>query len=317
MNSKVNLQTEVKNFINEIEKFAIKPIYELTPTEAREFLLNLQRKTPVHIEANIEDRILITEKAGNVDIRIVKPLNYKNLLPAVVYAHGGGWVMGDKEVYDTLIRKIATDSNCAVIFVNYGRSPENIYPKAIDEIYSVIEYVSTYPDEFDIDPKKIVIAGDSAGGNMAAACTIKAKTGPKINGQILIYPVTDASMSSESYKDFENGPWLSKKAMEYFWDSYVPEKAQRNNPLISPIDAEFELLKGLPPTLIITSENDVLRDEGENYAKKLNLADVKVSNIRINGTIHDFLMLNGLFYNIQTKATFSIIKSTLTKLFNY
>lgn len=313
MNKSSSLLKDVEKFLEETIKNNSKPLYEMTPNEARAFLISLQKEYPIDISADITDRIIRTETSGEVDIRIIKPLNNNRKLPAIVYAHGGGWVMGEKEVYDALIKRLAISTNSAVIFVNYARSPENTYPKALNQIYDVLKYVSTYPDEFDIDENQIVIAGDSAGGNMTIACTLKAnfENGPKIKAQILIYPVVDASMESESYKEFQNGPWLSKKAMEYFWNAYMPEKSERNNILISPINAKHEKLINLPPALIITAENDVLRDEGEEYARKLSLAGVKVSNIRLNGTIHDFMMINALSENIQTKMAFLFIKEGL------
>lgn len=313
MNKSSYLLYDIEKFIEETGKNSTKPLYEMTPDEARSFLVSLQKKYPINLSADITDRIIQTETAGEVDIRIIRPLNENRKLPAIVYAHGGGWVMGDKEVYDTLIKQLSISTHSAVIFVNYERSPENTYPKALNQIYGVLKYVSTYPDEFDIDENLISIAGDSAGGNMAIACTLKAniEKAPKIQAQILIYPVADASMNSESYKEFQNGPWLSKKAMEYFWNAYMPQKSERNNILISPVNADIEDLKNLPPALIITAENDVLRDEGEEYARKLNLAGVKVSNIRLNGTIHDFMMINALSENIQTIMAFSFIKEGL------
>ena len=182
----------------------------------------------------------------------------------------------------------------------------------------MLEYVYNYPDEFDIDRDNIVIAGDSAGANMTAACALKSKVEnlPPVKAQILLYPVTDASMDTKSYDDFKDGPWLTKKAMEYFWHAYLPDKKTGEEIFISPLKAGIEDLKNLPPALIITVENDVLRDEGEEYARKLDKAGVKVSNVRINGTIHDFMMLNALCENIQTKCTFSLVCSYLNKIFN-
>ena len=210
-----------------------------------------------------------------------------------------------------------TGANAAVIFVDYDRAPETTYPKALNQIYGVLQYIYNYPDEFDLDREKIVIAGDSAGGNMAAACAIKAKLNNLdfIKAQILLYPVTDASMDTKSYDKFQKGPWLTKKSMEYFWKAYLPDKKLRDEILVSPLKADINNLKNLPPALILTVENDVLRDEGEDYARKLDEAGVPVTNIRMNGTIHDFMMLNALCDNIQTKAAFSIVCGYLKKIF--
>ena len=157
--------------------------------------------------------------------------------------------------------------------------------------------------------------GDSAGGNLAAACALKTnyEGGPKIKALALLYPVTDASMNTKSYEEFKNGPWLSKKAMEYFWESYIPDKKRREETYASPLNASTDELKNLPPTLILTVENDVLRDEGEEFAQKLDEAGVETANIRINGTIHDFMMLNALEQTSSTKAGYNCICEFLKK----
>ncbi len=317
MSKNEHLLKNVESFLKTFENSDAKPLYEMTESEAREFLLSVQRKFPVNIEADVTDATFLTENEGNVEVRIIKPLNYKGKLPVIVYAHGGGWVMGDREVYDILLKRLSTGANAAVIFVDYDRAPETTYPKALNQIYGVLQYIYNYPDEFDLDREKIVIAGDSAGGNMAAACSIKAKLNNLdfIKAQILLYPVTDASMDTKSYDKFQKGPWLTKKSMEYFWKAYLPDKKLRDEILVSPLKADINNLKNLPPALILTVENDVLRDEGEDYARKLDEAGVPVTNIRMNGTIHDFMMLNALCDNIQTKAAFSIVCGYLKKIF--
>lgn len=283
-------------FLDSLENEAVKPIYEMTPDEARDFLVNIQRKSYKAIPADVVDIDIFTDTAGSVSVRLVRPENYNEVLPVILYMHGGGWVMGDKEVYDMFIRKLAVLTNSVVAFVNYSRSPEAMYPTQLNQGYGVLEYLYKNPADFNIDADRIVVAGDSAGGNLAAAIALRAirEGGPKILYQALIYPVTDANMDSDSYKLFKDGPWLSKKAMEWFWEAYLPDKKMKNDLYVSPLKACVEDLADLPETLIITDENDVLRDEGEAYAKKLDTAGVKVSNIRINMTIHDFIMLNWL-----------------------
>ena len=159
--------------------------------------------------------------------------------------------------------------------------------------------------------------GDSAGGNMAAAITLKTKEekGPNIKFQLLLYPVTNADMDTDSYENFSDGPWLTKKAMEYFWDAYVPNVSLRQNKYISPLHADVEDLKNLPSTLILTVENDVLRDEGEAYARKLDNAGVDVINVRINGTIHDFMVLNAIAHTEPVKAAFLLASKTIKQVF--
>ena len=265
-NSKLpNLTAKTEEFISMLESQENPPLYTLTPEEARGFLDKLQEKTHKVIPADVEDTSILTD--------------------------------GGKDSFDMLIRKIAVCTNSVVIFPDYSRSPEAEFPKAINEIYSVLEYIHKNPEQFNIDAERIAIAGDSAGGNMAIVTAMKAKNknGPKLLYQCLFYPVTNAGMDTKSYEAFKDGPWLSKKAMEWFWDAYAPEKKLRNDIYISPLHADEEELRGLPPALIITVENDVLRDEGEAYATKLDSAGVEVINVRVNGTIHDFLMLNALF----------------------
>ena len=214
-----------------------------------------------------------------------------------------------------LIKQLAINTNSVVIFPEYSRSPEAKYPVALKEIYSVLEYIYENPDEFNIDNDSIAIAGDSAGANMATVTALKAKNqnGPKLKFQCLFYPVTNADMDTKSYDLFKDGPWLSKKAMEWFFEAYAPDKESRNDIYVSPLKADEEDLKGLPPTLIITAENDVLRDEGEAYARKLDSAGVDVLNIRINGTIHDFLMLNALSDTRCAKGALNLACNMLKK----
>lgn len=303
-----NLTKDTEDFVNEIESENSTPLYELTAQEARDFLKNLQSKTCKKIEADITEIDI-----EGVKTFIVRPQNNTEKLPAVLYLHGGGWVMGDEYVFDNLIRKIANRSDTVVVFPQYSPAPEAQYPQQINEAYSVLNYIYNNAEKLNIDKNKIALMGDSAGGNMATVLALKSKDekGPKIKFQLLLYPVTNADMDTDSYENFADGPWLSKKAMEWFWDAYVPEKIDRKNKYVSPLHADVEELKNLPSTLIITAENDVLRDEGEAYARKLDNAGVDVINVRINGTIHDFMMLNALSENKPVKGALKIICSVL------
>lgn len=314
-NSKLpNLTAETEEFISKIEAADGQPLYKMTPQEARNFLENLQSQTHKEISANTTDTTILTE-AGNVDIRVVKPQHTEEKLPVILYLHGGGWILGGKESFDMLIKKLAVFTNSTVIFPDYSRSPEVQYPTALNEIYAVLEYIFQNPEEFNIDPERIAIAGDSAGANMATVTALRAinKNGPKILFECLFYPVTNSDMDTKSYDLFKDGPWLSKKAMEWFWEAYVPDKKLRDDIYISPLKAEEEDLSKLPRTLIITAENDVLRDEGEAYARKLDSAGVDVLNVRINGTIHDFLMLNALADTLPARGAMALACTMLKK----
>jgi acetyl esterase len=231
----------------------------------------------------------------------------------IVYFHGAGWVMGDTTTHDRLVRELAVGANAVVVFVDYDRSPEARYPIAIEQDYAVTRYVATHPGEFGVDASRLAIAGDSVGGNMTAVVSLLAKErqGPAIAAQVLFYPVTDASLSQPSYTEFADGPWLTTKAMTWFWDAYLPDPAARKDRHVSPLNATLDQLKGLPPALVITDENDVLRDEGEAYARKLTQAGVRVTATRYGATIHDFVMLNAL---AETPATRGAVSQAVTFL---
>lgn len=274
-----------------------KPIQTLTPAEARGVLTSVQNAAGVKLlDVQIKDVALPLGPTGSVNIRVVRPAGATGALPAIIYMHGGGWVLGDRETHDRLIRELATGANAALVFVDYERSPEARYPVAIEQGYSVADYVANNADKLMIDAQHIVIAGDSVGGNMAAAIALLAKErkGPNFRAQVLLYPVTDASMSTRSYEQFATGPWLTRDAMAWYWEQYIPEAAQRSQRHASPVNASKDELSGLPQTLLIVDENDVLRDEGEAYGRKLAEAGVRVTSVRYNGTIHDFMMLNAL-----------------------
>ncbi|MGB8232837.1 MAG: alpha/beta hydrolase, partial [Methanobacterium sp.] len=259
------------------------------------------------LPADIEDRDIPGGPSGNVSIRIVKPKGVDELLPVIMYFHGGGWVLGDKNTHDRLIREIAKGSNAAVVFVNYTPSPEAKYPVPLEEAYAATKYIAENGNKFNLDSSKIVAAGDSVGGNMATVVSMMAKErgGPDILFQLLFYPVTDANFDTGSYKKFANDHWLSLDAMKWYWDNYLPDKEKRKEPTASPLQASVDRLKDLPPAMVINGEFDVLRDEGEAYAHKLNEAGVKVTAVRYLGTIHDFVMLNPI---TETPATLAAIK---------
>jgi acetyl esterase len=248
---------------------------------------------------------------------VLRPAGETGTLPAVVYVHGGGWVLGDKETHDRLVRELAVGSGAVLVFVDYDRSPESRYPVAIEQSYAVTRYVAEHAAEFGADPSRLAIAGDSVGGNMAAVVALLAKErgGPSLAAQVLLYPVTDASMSSASYGEFAEGPWLTKKAMAWFWDQYLPDASERGAIHASPLNASIEQLRGLPQALVLVDENDVLRDEGEAYARKLAQAGVRVTSLRYNGTIHDFMLLNPIAGTPAVRAAVDQTSSYLRTVF--
>ncbi len=292
-------------------------INEVSIEDARAGLLQMQAAYIAKLPVDIEERTILVGPRGNTAIRIVRPKGSTATLPAVVYFHGGGWVLGDAETHDRLIREIAQGANAAVIFVEYTRSPEARYPVAIEEGYAVTKWVFETGRMINVDPSRIAVAGDSAGGNIATAVTLLAKerSGPEIRFQALFYPVTDASFDTESYEKFSHGYLLTREAMKWFWNHYAQNTATRDRPTASPLRASVEELRNLPPALIITAECDVLRDEGEAYAAKLRQADVPVIATRYPGMIHDFVMLNALSATAGARAAINEANETLRGAF--
>ncbi|WP_266180368.1 alpha/beta hydrolase [Dyella humicola] len=290
------LEPATQKFIDGLAAAGGPPIYTLTPDQARKVLDDAQ-SGPVNVSAaHIEDRTIPVGPKGTTRIRIIRPDDVGGVSPVVMYYHGAGWVMGDVKTHDRLVRELANGTKATVVFVDYDRSPEAQYPIAIEEDYAATKYVAEHAKELNVDASRMAIAGDSVGGNMVAVVSLldKERKGPAIKAQLLFYPVTDASMSDVSYAQFADGPWLTKAGMKWFWNAYLPDVSKRMDPHVSPLNASLEQLSGLPPALIITDENDVLRDEGEAYARKLSEAGVRVTSTRYSGTIHDFVMLNAL-----------------------
>jgi acetyl esterase len=290
------LEPATQKLIDAITASGGPPLYKLDPPAARAVLTKVQDVPVAKAPASIEDTTFPVGPTGTTRIRILRPEKASGMLPVVMWFHGGGWVLGDKETHDRLVREIAYGTGAAVVFVDYDRSPEARFPVALEQCYGATKYVAEHGAELGLDPSRIAIAGDSVGGNMVAVVAILAKErkGPKIAVQIMYYPVTDASFTEGSYATYENGPWLSKPAMAWFWDSYLPDREARRKVMASPLNATAEQLRDLPPAVVIVDENDILRDEGEAYARKLSQAGVRVTTTRYNGTIHDFVMLNPL-----------------------
>ena len=245
--------------------------------------------------ADLED-ISVPGPEGEVAVRVLRPKGSRGALPVILYIHGAGWVFGDRHTHDRLIRELAVGAGAAVVFPDYRRSPEARYPSALEECWTVARWIVGHGAGKDLDPGRIAIAGDSVGGNMTAALTLLAKQrgGLDLAAQVLFYPVTDAAFDTGSYHQFAEGYFLRRDAMQWFWDQYTTDQAQREEITASPLRATTEQLTGLPPALVITAEADVLRDEGEAYANKLRQAGVPVVATRYQGIIHDFVMLNAL-----------------------
>jgi acetyl esterase/lipase len=292
-----------RDFLNRLAAERAPPIYTLTPDEARNVLLRAQ-SGPVHKpNAQVKD---LNVKSGqhHLRLRTIRPSRPLDRCPVILYFHGAGWVMGDSTTHARLVRELAVGADATIVFVDYDRAPEHRYPVAVEQAYAATRYVSEHAEEFRVDASRLAVAGDSVGGNMATVISLLAKqrSGPVITGQLLFYPVTAADFAAGSYKQFADGPWLTRAAMQWFWDQYLPEQNRRKHPTASPLLASRDQLAGLPRALIIAAENDVLRDEGEAYGRKLIEAGVEVVATRYNGTIHDFVLLNALAKAAPTRA---------------
>lgn len=268
-------------------------LYELGTEGARKVLDDLQA-APIAMPEVDEHWITVPAQVGDVRVRIVKPLGTAGTLPAILYVHGGGWVLGNAGTHDRLVRELAVGVNAAVAFVEYDRSPEARYPVAIEQAYATAQWITRHGLDEGLDATRIAVAGDSVGGNMAAALAILAKQRGDVTfvHQSLYYPVTDAGQDTDSYREFAQGPFLLAKSMEWFWDAYLPDHDRRNESTASPLRASLDELAGLPEAFVIVDENDVLRDEGEAYARRLTEAGVRTTSVRYNGILHDFMMLN-------------------------
>jgi acetyl esterase/lipase len=269
---------------------------DLAPSEGRALVDEVQSGDVAKPDVDEEWIAIAGGPTGEVRVRIVKPRGATGTLPVILYIHGAGWVFGDARTHDRLVRELAVGAGAAVVFPEYDRSPEARYPVAIEQNYAVAQWVVDNGAAKGLDAARFVVAGDSVGGNMAAALTLMAKdrSGPTLAAQVLFYPVTDANFDTPSYEQFAEGYYLRRDAMPWFWDQYTTDDAQRNEITASPVRATREQLAGLPPALVITAEADVLRDEGEAYANKLRDAGVAVTAVRYQGIIHDFVMLNAL-----------------------
>lgn len=291
-----NVEHSVQAFLQKLEAGGGKPIEQLTPVEARKVLAGAQADAKVALPPADVSEKTIKAAGGDVKLTIVRPAGVTGVLPAFMFFHGGGWVLGDFPTHERFVRDLVVQSGAVAVFVNYTPSPEAKYRVAIDQAYAATRWVSEHGKEIQVDGSRLAVAGNSVGGNMATVVALMAKEkgGPKLRAEVLFWPVVDANFETASYNQFAEGHFLTKNMMKWFWDNYTTDAAKRKEITASPLLASTEQLKGLPPTLIQTAENDVLRDEGEAYGRKLDAAGVQVTSVRYNGMIHDFGLLNAI-----------------------
>ncbi|WP_314219430.1 alpha/beta hydrolase [Streptomyces zaehneri] len=288
-------------------------LFDLPPAEGRKAVDEVQ-SGEIHKPAVDEEWITVSGgPTGSVRARIVKPAGAEGTLPVILYIHGAGWVFGNAHTHDRLVRELAVGAEAAVVFPEYDLSPEARYPVAIEQNFAVARWIVEEGASKGLDATRIAVAGDSVGGNMTAALTLMAKErgGVPLVQQVLFYPVTDASFDTGSYHQFAEGYFLRRDGMQWFWDQYTSDEAERAQITASPLRATTEQLEDLPPALVITGEADVLRDEGEAYANKLRAAGVPVTAVRFQGIIHDFVMLNALRPTHAAEAAITLAVGTL------
>ncbi|AUM69004.1 alpha/beta hydrolase [Pseudomonas fluorescens] len=281
-------------FLDALNAGTGKPLEQLSPKDARAVLVGAQAGVKLTLPKADVSQKTIQVDGQSISLTIVRPAGVKGELPAFMFFHGGGWVLGDFPTHERLVRDLVAGSGAVAVFVNYTPSPEAHYPVAINQAYAATKWVAEHGKQINVDGKRLAVAGNSVGGNMAAVVALMAKDKgtPAIRFQALLWPVTDASFETASYNQFAEGHFLSKNMMKWFWDNYTTDAGQRSEIYASPLRASTAQLKGLPPALVQTAEADVLRDEGEAYARKLDAAGVPVTAVRYNGMIHDYGLLN-------------------------
>lgn len=288
------VENQTQGFLNALAQGGGKPLEQLSVADARAVLVGAQQGATLPA-ANVSEKIINVD-GQSIKLVIVKPQSVKGTLPAFMYFHGGGWVLGDFPTHERLIRDLVQRSGAVAVYVDYTPSPEAKYPTAINQAYAATKWVAEHGKEIGVDGSRLAVAGNSVGGNMAAVVALKAKEAgtPALKFQLLLWPVTDTSFNNTSYHTYADGHFLTRNMMQWFWDNYTTSQEQRNEIYASPLRATTEQLTGLPPALIQTAEMDVLRDEGEAYGRHLNAAGVTVTTVRYNGMIHDFGLLNVL-----------------------
>lgn len=288
---------QIRDFLNALNNSGGRPLETMTPQDARQVLIDAQKSVEFDYSDIVESEREITQDGYTVNIHIVKPADaVSEKLPVFMFTHGGGWILGDYPTHRRLVRDLVVNSGAAAVFTDYTPSPEAKYPTAINQIYAATKWVSENGDQIGVDGKNMAAAGNSVGGNMTAVLCLMAKDkgGPEIKFQLLLWPVTDADFTRESWQKYAEGRFLIASLMKWMWDNYTTDLEQRKEYYATPFSASIEKLKGLPPALVQLAENDILFDEGLAYARKLDEAGVPTTIQTFNGFIHDYGLLNPL-----------------------
>ena len=307
--------TGIRQFLEALNSSGAKPIEQLSPQDARQVLTDAQNSVHVDLSGIETSEKVIDVEGRELKLYIVKPAGAATKLPVFMFFHGGGWVLGDYPTHERLVRDLVVESGAMAVFPEYTRSPEAQYPTAIHQAYAATQWVSEHGGDIGADGQKLAVVGNSVGGNMAAVVSLMAKDkgGPRITFQALLWPVTDANFDAASYRELSEGYFLTRNMMIWFWDNYTQDTAQRRETYASPLQAPTDSLQGLPPALVQTAHSDVLRDEGEAYARKLNQAGVEVIAVRYNGLIHDWGLLNPIATVPEVRTAITQVATELKK----
>ncbi len=276
--------------LEQVAAMGLAPLTEQTPAEARGRMAAMRGEQPAGPEMMKVRNTRVRVSGGYVSLRVLTPSEHPRGL--IVYLHGGGWVIGDNDDYDRVGRLLAQRTSCTVVLVDYRLAPEYRFPVAVDDSWAALRWADERRAELAGDAAApLIVAGDSAGGNLAAILAQRAKAagGPDIALQVLIYPATDTDLDSVSYRDPANQLMLNRESMIWFWDHYLPDMAARVHPEAAPLRATD--LSRLPPAVVLTAEHDVLRDEGELYATRLLKSGVPVKHKRFTGQMHGFFTM--------------------------
>ena len=282
-------------FLKELNKDP-SPFWELPGEEPRNIVTALQERTRVDLSGITVENLRIDADGRPITVYVVRPAAANGTLPAFMFFHGAVWIAGNFQNHKRLVRDLVVGSQAAAVFVEYTPVPEARFPVQVDEAYGATRWVTEHGADIGVDGSRLAVSGNSVGGNMAAAVTLMAHDRGEVNivYQQLLWPALDTDLDTGSYRAFGEGRVLPRAFMAYGWDHYAPDAETRSHRYVAPLKATLDQLRGLPPTLIQTAENDVLRDEGEAYARRLNEAGVDVTCVRYNGAIHDFALLNAL-----------------------
>jgi acetyl esterase len=293
------LDPQAQRVVDQMAALNLKPVEESTPAEARDSIrVRTAALGPFEDVAAVADH-RVPVAGGEVTVRAYSP-GGSGPHPALVYYHGGGWVIGDLDTHDGLCRSLTNAARCAVLSVDYRLAPEWKYPVAVEDSYAALTWVVANAARLGIDPRRVAVGGDSAGGNLATVMALMARErrGPALVHQVLIYPVTDHRLDTPSYVENATGYVLTREGMRWFWNHYLAREAEGREPHASPLRAPS--LAGLPPALVITAECDPLRDEGEAYAARLRDAGVPVTLTRYSGMFHGFVRMTRILDKART-----------------